>query len=163
MLSTDKLLLLDSTNVKEFDSYLEEKVFLEEESKVTKTAKSADRAGISLLKSIKSLYSTNDEHLVEGTMELSKIITRVVIVRALFLINPMVGVIAFFTGLAIRKNNDIKNRQKLMRMYKSKLEYIEDKIPRVTDDKEKEGLIRIKHRLKDDIHKLEISVIGDSK
>jgi hypothetical protein len=189
MLPKYKTLLLDDTRLNEFDSYREEYYFLEElkkeedskeddkkdtsKDKIKKVDKKATNAVIILGKAIKSLYSTGDDHLVDGTLELSKVITRtiVVIVGAASiatgtgfiagLTTLLIGAIGHFTSLAVRRGNDAKRREKLMHMFKAKLEFVEDKIGRA-DDKEKEALIKIKHKLQSDIRKLETSVIRDS-
>jgi hypothetical protein len=183
MLSKYGTLLLDDVNYNEFDSYREEYIFLNEmKSEGKKKSNLADKAGksaqkvikktdnvaVTLGKAIKALYSTNDEHLVEGTMELSKIITRFAVLAAGAYVFPaglfvsgLVGVIGHFTGLALRRSNDAKRREKLMQMYKAKLEFVEDKIPKVEDDKQKQSLLKLKHKLNADIEKLGKSVLGD--
>jgi hypothetical protein len=172
MLSLKDTLFLDDSRLDEFDSYREEQEFLseirllKEESKAQGAVKKADGVAATLMKAIKSLYRTGDDHLVEGTMELSKIITRFAVLAtgvAVFpagaFVSALVGAIGHFTLRAIRQGNDAKNREKLLRMYKSKLEFIEDKIGRTEKDDQKEQLIKIKHKLKSDIDKLEASVI----
>jgi hypothetical protein len=163
MLSKYNTLLLDDVRTDEdlFDSYREEYFFLEEIKQAKKAVKKVDNVGAMLMKTIKSLYKTDDKHLVEGTMELSKVITRVAVVGSVAYINPVVGLIGFFTSLAIRRNNDAKRREKLMIMYKSKLEFVEDKIGRTEEDSKKQSLIKLKHKLNSDIDKLETSVIKE--
>lgn len=167
MLSKYNTLLLDDIRTDEdlFDSYREEYLFLEELKQAKKQAKNGvkkvDNAGAVLIKAIKNLYKTDDKHLVEGTMELSKVITRVAIVGGIAYVNPVIGLISFFTSLAIRRNNDAKRREKLMIMYKSKLEFVEDKIGRENDDSKKQSLIKLKHKLNSEIDKLEHSVFKE--
>jgi hypothetical protein len=167
MLSKYNTLLLDDIRNDEdlFDSYREEHYFLEElkqaKKEAKKTVKKVDNAGVVLIKTIKSLYKTDDKHLVEGTMELSKVITRVAVVGGIAYVNPVIGLISFFTALAIRRNNDAKRREKLMIMYKSKLEFVEDKIGRTEDDSKKQSLIKLKHKLNSEIEKLEHSVFKE--
>lgn len=106
---------------------------------------------------IKSIYRTDDEHLSKGTTQLSKLIARAAITVGLFhipVIGPVCSVIHFFTGLVLKNKNDAASRKRLEDMYKSKLEFVEDKIGRTDDDKEKYQLIKLKNELNSSIGKI---------
>jgi hypothetical protein len=151
VLPSYKTLLLD--DYKEFDSYREEQQILNEvdvKSVVRKTDKSV---GI-IKNAINKLHSTKETNLVDNMPELSKLITRAIIVRASFAVNPAVGLITLFTTIAIKNHNDKKKREKLINMYSAKLEFVEGKMDKEEDDKEKLNLIKMRNKLRSDLEKL---------
>ena len=160
MLSIYSTLILEDANENEFDSFREEYYILKEEEKkekgVKKVASKVDKGAQGILKMIRSLHTTNDKNLIENMPEFSKIITRAIMVGGAWVINPTVGLITLFTTLVMKARNDTNKRDKLLRLYSGKLEYIEDKLGRVDEDKEKYELIKLKNKLKSDINKLKV-------
>lgn len=155
MLSKYQTLLLDNLLYEEFDSYREEYLCLQEIKK-EKITKKIDNGVNAFVKAVKELYTTDEQHLIDHTMEFSKLITRAAIAGSIFYINPLMGLISAYTGYAIRKMNDAKKREKLMRLYKSKLEYIEGKIEKEEDDKKKYALIKLRNKLQSDLNKISV-------
>ncbi|ALN97875.1 hypothetical protein Bp8pS_196 [Bacillus phage vB_BpuM-BpSp] len=136
---------------KEFDSDKEAYFFLQEG-----IGQNADKAVLSMIKTVKSLYTTSDKNLISGMPELSKVITRSVIVGSLYVISPLIGLIALYTTLVIRGVNNSNRREKLLRLYSSKLEFVEGKIGSEEDDKKRLNLIKLKNKLKSDIAKIKV-------
>lgn len=145
---------------------LEDISMLEEEAKVEKLAKNGKKAfDKSKAKAlvdegkaiIKMIYSMKDEDFVEGKIfpQLSRLLVRATTIYGLWLINPVVGVIGFVTDRYIKRFHDIKQRTRLHKYYESKLEYVEEKIARVEDEKEKYKLIKLKNALKTNIKKID--------
>jgi hypothetical protein len=140
----------------------EERLFLEEMSKQEGTKEEKQKkAKIDLLKMIKQLYSTSDKNMVEGELGLMKVITRSVILGGAFYLNPLVGIITFFTTLALRRKNDSKTWERLMLKYQSRLEFVEDRLTKDIKDDEKKRLIQTKNVLKRNIEKLNTSILRD--
>jgi hypothetical protein len=157
MLPSSKTLLLHESG--EFDSLVEEYEIIQEMKRIKKAVKSIDKtasvAGKSLLKSVRTLHSSKDENLIERTPELSKIITKAVLIGGTMYINPVIGLISLFTSFAIKKNNDTKRRQQLRDMYSAKLEFLEGKINKLEEDSdEKLRLIKLRNKLRTDLEKL---------
>jgi len=157
MLSSYKTLLLREDI--EFDSIREEYEFLEDMKSIKKVAKNVDNAtaiaGKAIVNIVKGLHRTNENNLVEGMPELSKLMTRAIIVRGAFFINPVVGLITLFTTIALKSHNDKKEREKLRNLYTAKLEFIEGKLNKLEDDNdEKLKLLQLKNKLKTDLEKL---------
>lgn len=155
MLNRYSPLLLDNQNLNEFDSYREEYLFLNEMN-VKKAVKDVDKASAGIVKGIKNLYTTGEDHLLDNTMEFSKIITRAAIVGSTFAINPLLGLISAYTLHAVRMKNDAKKREKLIHLYTSKLEFVEDKIGKEDDDTKKLNLIKLKNKLHSDLQKIKV-------
>jgi hypothetical protein len=157
MLPINKTLLLNE-NV-EFDSFMEEYEYLQEMKKIKQIAKSVDKASNvavkSLINGVRGLHSTKDENLVERTPELSKVITKAIVIGGTFSVNPVLGLITLFTSMAVKNKNDANRRQKLRDMYSAKLEFLEGKINKLEeDDEEKLRLIKLRNKLRTDLEKL---------
>lgn len=147
---------------------LEDISMLDEQTKVEKFAKGTEKQfNKSKVKElidegkalVRMIYSMKDEDFVEGKVfpQLSRLIVRAVSIYGLFLINPLVGVIGFVTDRYIKRFHDIKQRNRLRKYYESKLEYIEEKIGRAEDEKEKYKLIKLKNTLRTNIKKIDAS------
>jgi hypothetical protein len=151
VLSPYKTLLLDDS--REFDSYLEEREILQE-NVVKDAIRVADKTAGLIKKAVNSLHSTKEENLVDNMPELSKLITRAIIVRASFAVHPAIGVITLFTTLALKSHNDKKEREKLKNLYSAKLEFIEGKLNSVENDDEKLNLLKMRNKLRTDLEKI---------
>jgi hypothetical protein len=158
MVSSFNTILLDS--IIQMDD--EERIFLEEMSKEEGSKEDKQKkAKMNVLTMIRKLYSTSDKNIVEGELGLMKVITRSVILGGAFYLNPLVGIITFFTTLALRRKNDSKSWERLMLKYQSRLEFVEDRLARETKDDEKQRLIKTKNVLKRNIEKLNTSILRD--
>jgi hypothetical protein len=138
----------------EFNSYLEEREILQEAGMVKNAVRSVDKSATMIKSAVSKLHSTSDKNLVDNTPELSKLITRAIIVRASFVVNPVVGLLTLFTTIALKNHSDNKNREKLIDMYSAKLEFVEGKIDREEKDDEKLNLIKMRNALRTDLEKL---------
>jgi len=148
----------------EFDSYREEYEILQEEEKKkedkkddsSKAEKAKDIAK-EILRSIKDLHTSDEDELLNHSNKVSKIITRAVISGSLIALrHPLIGLLTFLTGSVIKSAGNAGKRKKLLALYKSKLEFVEDKLGRVEDDKEKYELIKLKNELKSNIKKIQL-------
>lgn len=109
---------------------------------------------------IKMIYSMKDEDFVEGKFfpHLSRVIVRATTIYGLWLINPLIGVLGFVVDKCLKKYSDIRQRQRLRKYFQAKLEYVEGKIDKADDDKEKYKLIKLRNTLKSNLRKIDATV-----
>lgn len=153
-------------NNKDIDESYEDIDMLLEETKVKKMVKKAeeikDKSKVKKVvdegkEIVKLIYNTKDEDFVEGKIfpQLSRLIVRATTIYGLFLINPLVGVIGFVTDRTLKRYSNIQQRKRLRKYYEAKLEYVEGKIEKCEDDKEKYKLIKLRNTFKSNINKLD--------
>lgn len=108
---------------------------------------------------IKLVYTMKDEDFIEGKVfpQLSRLIVRAASIYGLWLVNPMLGVLGFVTDRYIKKYNEIGQRKRLRKYYEAKLEYIESKIEKEDDEKEKYKLIKMRNAFKSNLKKLDVT------
>jgi hypothetical protein len=108
---------------------------------------------------IKLIYSMKDEDFIEGKVfpQLSRLVVRAASIYGLWLINPMVGVLGFVTDRYIKRYTEIKQRKRLRNYYEAKLEYIEGRIEKEDDEKQKYKLIKMRNAFKSNLKKLDVT------
>lgn len=140
-------MLLEETKVKKMIKKAEDTI---DKSKVKKVVEEGKDL-------INLIYKTKDEDFVQGKIlpKLSRLIVRATTIYGLYLINPVIGVIGFVTDRTLKRYNDTQQRKRLLQYYKAKLEYVEGKIEKCDDDKEKYKLIKLRNTLKSNIRKID--------
>ncbi|QXN70338.1 hypothetical protein INTERNEXUS_298 [Bacillus phage vB_BspM_Internexus] len=144
----ESLLLIEH---EEFDSYREEYFLLKEG-----LATDVDKTTKGIFNIIKKLHSSSDDRLIENMPDFSRLLTRCIIIGSIAVISPVIGLITLYTSSAIRRRNDANRREKLIHLYSSKLEYIEDRLTRESDEKKRQNMIKMKNKLKSDLDKLKV-------
>lgn len=140
-------MLLEETKVKKMVKKAEE---VKDKSKAKKLVDEGKEI-------VNLIYKAKDEDFVEGKIfpQLSRLIIRATAIYGLFLINPLIGVIGFVTDRTLKRYNDVQQRKRLRKYYEAKLEYIEGKIDKCEEDKEKYKLIKLRNSLKSNIKKID--------
>lgn len=147
---------------------------LEEETNVEKLSKTGSKKfndskvkklideGKSL---VKMIYTVKDEDFVEGKAfpMISRLLVRTIAITGMFMLHPAIGIIGFTTNKFLKKEITRKQRTRLSNFYKAKLEYIEDKLAKEEDDKEKYKLIKIRNSLNNNLKKIDTSISSMEK
>lgn len=159
-MDTNKLVMLNE------DTLLEEYI---EEGKIIDAIKSGvakvDQVAKSIIIGVKNLHKTDDDYLVSGIPQLSKLIGRTLLVAgatAIPTVGPILGLITLYTSHATKSKFDEEAKKKLYNVYLQKLKAVDEKIDSVkssdSEDKEKEidALSKIRDKLKHDAQSLKV-------
>lgn len=149
------------------ENFILEDVFyyntLKESKDIKKSLSKATDKGkevtINAINLIKKLYYVKDEDMVEDKIlpKVSRLITQSALITGVALLNPICGLIAFYANKFAKKDADVKQRSRLIAMYKDKLEYVSGLLDKEDDEKEKYKLIKLKSELRRAISRLEIA------
>ena len=95
--------------------------------------------------------------MVGEALRVNHEIKRLLASGAIGILNPALGVIAWFTSLAVDRHTDKKDRQVLVNQIKDELEIVDEKInmaERQGDDKARIELIRFKQKLQHEYERI---------
>jgi|GEM_PF-3038742 len=126
--------------------------------KVKVDPKVAKEKGKKVLDLIKSIYTMKEDELLKTSTisRLIKVTVRASLIYGVFLINPLAGVITYYTDRYLKQKVSAEQRTKLLKVYTDKLEFVKHQLEKVEDDKERYKLIKIRSTLEANIKKIKV-------
>lgn len=138
---------------KEFEKY-EDKPSKKDKNDLNKS-KHSEKAK-EILSIIKSVYKMDEKDLANAVTirKVVKLTIRSAFTYGVFLANPVAGILTFIVDKHISKKTEIEQREQLLKLYRDQLKFVEERLEKVENPKERYKLIKIKSSLESNIDKL---------